>query len=128
MSDNELLSIAKDAATNAYSPYSNIKIGAAVLGRNGNIYRGCNIENSSYGLTICAERSAMINAVSADPIQEYLAIAVYSDDLTPVPCGACAQFISEFEKDIKVIIGHKGSISISSLSKILPSPFNLRHE
>lgn len=128
MSDDELISIAEDAAKRAYSPYSEIKIGAALLGGNGKVYTGSNIENSSYGLTICAERSTLINAISTDGIQKYPAIAVYSDDLTPVPCGACAQFISEFEKDIKVIIGHKGNISISSLSKILPSPFNLRHE
>lgn len=125
MNDACLLSLAQAAAVNSYSPYSKIRIGAALLGENGKVYSGSNIENSSYGLTICAERSAVINAIAAHGVQNFSAIAIYSEDLLPMPCGACAQFISEFVEDIKIIISHDGENKVLSLSKILPSPFQI---
>ncbi len=96
MTDNELIEIARQYRENAYTPYSHFKVGAAVLTASGKVYGGCNIENSSYGLTICAERTAAVKAVSEGHTKfKRIVIAGRSDDYC-YPCGACRQFLAEF--------------------------------
>ncbi len=107
----ELLESAKSACKNSYSPYSFFPVGACVLFDNGNTYCGTNIENSSYGLTLCAERSAIASAISAGEKGKIVAIAIYScARKLCYPCGACRQWISEFAQndDIKIILEDKG--------------------
>ncbi len=105
MDDKELLNYAKEAMKKAYAPYSHFKVGAAIVGSNGQIYTGCNIENSSYGATICAERTAAVKAVS-DGCTEFITIAVVcSSGEFAYPCGICRQFLSEFfNKDGEIIV------------------------
>ncbi len=126
--DKELLkkavSFAKKARDNAYAPYSNFKVGAAVVTRSGKIFTGCNIENASYGLTICAERVAIFKAVSEGE-RDISSIVVVTDTNPPAaPCGACRQVMREFGKEIEVIMTNlKGDIIIKSLSELLPLDF-----
>ena len=109
MTDIELLELAKEAKSKAHVPYSNFKVGAALLGKSGKVYTGCNVECSSYGISLCAERTALVKAISEGE-KEFEAIAVVggnNDELTyTTPCGACRQFLSDFG-DFKVIIGYK---------------------
>ncbi len=96
-SDKEILQIAKEASKNAYCPYSKFPVGACALFESGNIYSGCNIENSSYGLTLCAERNAISNAIAQGEKTKLVKIAIYSPKSTKCfPCGACRQWIQEF--------------------------------
>ena len=97
----ELISLAIKSRQIAYAPYSNFLVGAALLTADGSIYTGCNVENTSYGLCICAERTAICKAVSVGH-QEFQAIAVAANPFA-TPCGACRQFIVEFGKQIEVI-------------------------
>lgn len=97
----ELISLAIKSRQIAYAPYSNFLVGAALLTVDGSIYTGCNVENTSYGLCICAERTAICKAVS-EGHQEFQAIAVAANPFA-TPCGACRQFIVEFGKQIEVI-------------------------
>lgn len=112
------------ARENAYAPYSKFFVGAALATESGEIFTGCNVENASYGLTICAERVAVGNAVSAGHRQfTAIALAVDSDNLT-LPCGACRQFLAEFNPALRVYsTGRGGSSAHFLLSKLLPSPF-----
>ena len=122
---DELTKKAKEAMAKAYAPYSHFKVGAAVLAKSGKIYAGCNIENCSYGLTICAERAAIFNAVSAGE-REFDAIAIVTDsvELTP-PCGACRQVIWEFSKDVVVLLANsQGKQKTTKISDLLPTPFD----
>lgn len=119
-----LLSEARKAMKLSYSPYSNFRVGATVLGKNGKIYTGCNIENVSFGLTICAERVAIFNAISNGD-ESIKAIAIFCDkeDLCS-PCGACRQVIYEFSKDAVVILGTKGNKYIKkTIAEMLPLSF-----
>lgn len=119
-----LLTEARKAIKYSYSPYSNFRVGAAALGNNGKIYTGCNIENASYGLTICAERVAVFNAVSQE-VERIKAIAIYCDkqDFCS-PCGACRQVIYEFSKDAIVILGAKRTeYTIKTIAELLPLGF-----
>jgi cytidine deaminase len=97
----ELISLAIKSRQLAYAPYSNFLVGAALLAADGSIYTGCNVENTSYGLCICAERTAICKAVS-EGHQEFQAIAVAANPFA-TPCGACRQFIVEFGKQIEII-------------------------
>lgn len=97
----ELISLAIETRLIAYAPYSNFFVGAALLTSDGSIYTGCNVENTSYGLCICAERTAICKAVS-EGHREFQAIAVAANPFA-TPCGACRQFIVEFGKQIEVI-------------------------
>jgi len=125
---NELIAVAKEASEQAYAPYSKFKVGAALLTTNGKIFRGCNVENSSYSLTICAERNAIFQAV-AEGEREFVAIAVYVDsDKAFPPCGACRQVLSEFASDLPVFIANRKSTSETTLAKLLPERFSLTHE
>jgi cytidine deaminase len=124
---DELIKKAKKAKVAAYSPYSNFKVGAAVLTKSGRIFVGCNIENCSYGLTVCAERVAIFNAISAGE-KEFKAIAIVTDstELTP-PCGACRQVIWEFSRDVKIILANsQGKQRTTKISNLLPTPFSTR--
>ena len=100
----ELIEAAQKAKLNAHSPFSKFRVGAALLAEDGTIFTGCNIENSSYGLTICAERVAIFNAISSG-VSKFKAIAVVSDDVGLIsPCGACRQVLLELAGDIDFIM------------------------
>ncbi|MFZ6033488.1 MULTISPECIES: cytidine deaminase [Melioribacter] len=126
MDKEQLISKAVEAARKAYAPYSNFHVGAALITKSGKIYLGANIENSSYGLTICAERTAAFRAV-LEGEKEFDAIAIVSDseDFTP-PCGACRQVLSELcGKDLSVIMNNKkGEIKEMTLEELLPFSFD----
>lgn len=97
MSDKELKEKAIEAAEKAYAPYSNFKVGCALLTKSGNVYTGCNVENASYGLTTCAERNAIANAIGKEGEIEIDKLVVYTPTPKPTPpCGACRQVIHEF--------------------------------
>ena len=121
----ELLEEAKKAALNAYSPYSGYKVGAALLGKSGKVYTGCNVENASYSLTICAERNAVFNAVNQAE-REYRAIAIWVEaNQSFPPCGACRQVLYEFSPHMVLIWGSYGGHQMSTLDKLLPGAFVL---
>src|SRR5262245_4845723 len=104
-----LVRAARAAARNAYAPASRFTVGAALLGGDGRIYRGCNVENASYGLTICAERNAAFHAV-AEGCREHVAIAVWTPLREPAsPCGACRQVLYEFGAGMQVLLAGSGS-------------------
>ena len=125
MTDKELMEIAKKAFKNSYSPYSNFKVGAALLTKDGNLYTGCNIENASYGATICAERTAIFKAVSeGERTFEKIAVAAI-DGTTAFPCGICLQVMNEFMPDVKVILENDGEIITYPLKELLPHGFVL---
>ena len=107
----------------AYAPYSKFAVGAAVQCKSGAIFAGSNIENISYGLTICAERIAIGSAVAAGE-REFVAIAVAADTIEPiVPCGACRQFLAEFSPDLIIVSATlRGDRKIENLSRLLPDP------
>ena len=117
---------AMDARKLAYAPYSKFLVGAAVLTKAGNVYTGCNVENASFGLTICAERVAIVNAISSGE-KEIQAIAVCAHPLA-APCGACRQFIVEFGASIKVVsfdASAPGKSKQWTSDKLLPDRFTL---
>jgi|SRR5690349_1231515 len=123
----DLLRVAFAAAELAHSPYSKVKVGAALLAADGQVYSGCNVENASYGLTLCAERVALVKAVSAGATRfETIAIAT-SLDGPMMPCGACRQFLSEFAPELLVIVqGKTGPRFQARLTELLPHPFGPR--
>ena len=121
----ELLSAAIQAAERAYAPYSKFQVGAALRGKNDVIYRGVNVENASYGLTNCAERSAIFNAIS-DGERQFDLIAIASPGGV-APCGACRQVLHEFAPDIQILLidtsGEK-QVAELSLHVLLPHAFS----
>jgi cytidine deaminase len=121
----ELIKKAEFARKNSYSPYSNFSVGAALLTEGGQIFTGCNIENVSYGLSNCAERTAIFKAVS-EGYRNFKAIAVVADTENPVPpCGACRQVINEFGENILVIMANlKGDYKEIISRELLPGAFN----
>jgi len=123
-----LLDKAKDASKKAYAPYSGFRVGAALITVSGQVFTGCNVENSSFSLTICAERNAVFQAILAGEL-EITAIAIYvdSDKLFP-PCGACRQVLSEFAKDIPILYASKIEERYSTLHHLLPESFGLQNE
>jgi cytidine deaminase len=124
-SRKELVEKAIEARKNAYAPYSNYKVGAALLGRSGRIYTGGNVENASYPLTICAERAAVAKAVSEGE-QRFVAIAVATENAGS-PCGACRQVLREFGKKIIVLIADtEGNTRETSVGDLLPDSFSKR--
>ena len=121
----ELTDAAFKARTNAYAPYSVYRVGAAVLGSDGRVYTGCNVENATYGLTVCAERVAVFKAIS-EGARKFKAIAVSADTktLTP-PCGACRQILWEFLGDVPLtLVNLEGKSEQMRLSDIFPRPFD----
>jgi len=128
MINEELMNKAEEVSKNSYSPYSHFSVGASVLADNGKIYSGCNFENSSYGMTICAERNAIGSAV-ADGIKKIKAVAIYSpnQDLC-FPCGACRQVMHEFsdnDNEFDIILKDGDNLVTYKLSQLLPEGFNL---
>lgn len=122
-----LIEKAKEAAKTSYSPFSKFAVGAAVMMSNGQIYTGCNIENSSFGMTICAERCAIFKAVSEGQ-KEILAVAIYSPNADDCyPCGACRQVMYEFQgkNEIVVITEHENQPVPRMLSDFLPYGFKI---
>ncbi|MFW6237767.1 MAG: cytidine deaminase [Halanaerobiales bacterium] len=119
--------IARMVKEKAYVPYSHFSLGAALLTAGNNIYGGCNIENASYGLTICAERAAIFKAITAGE-RDFLALLLLSDMEEPVtPCGACRQVLAEFdpEGNMKIILCSQGEKEIQlSLEELFPLSFN----
>ena len=124
----QLLEKSQQAYQKAYAPYSQFQVGAALLTQQGNIFTGCNVENVSYGLTICAERNAIASAVAIEGGNQMKiqAIAITNNRQIPcAPCGACRQVIAEFaqENTIVIFLGQKG-IEISTLTELLPTGFS----
>ena len=119
-----LIEAARSASRNAYCPYSGFAVGAAVLTGDGQVFTGCNVENASYGLTVCAERNAIGQMISAGR-GDIEAVAVYARSSTiPRPCGACLQVLSEFGPDARVIAVCDGDDRLDrSLDSLLPEPF-----
>ncbi len=123
-----LIEKAKDATKHSYAPYSNFHVGAAILTKDNKIYTGTNIENASYGLTICAERVALFKAVSNGE-REFKAIAIYAKGEMPYPCGACRQVLAEFNKgDMEVIITNGEKIEKYTLRELLPKTFQFKRD
>ena len=128
MTDKELLLKAVEAREFAYTPYSNHKVGAALLGKSGKIYLGCNVENAAYTPTNCAERTAVFKAISEGE-REFSAIAVVGglgDTLSELcaPCGVCRQVLNEFcDGSLKVILGTPEKITVTTLAELLPYSF-----
>ncbi|WP_186003871.1 cytidine deaminase [Parageobacillus genomosp. 1] len=123
---NELIEEAKKAREYAYVPYSKFKVGAALLTKDGKVYRGCNIENAAYSMCNCAERTALFKAYSEGDT-EFAALAVIADTPRPVPpCGACRQVISELcPSDMKVILANlNGDIMELTVNELLPQAFS----
>lgn len=116
---------ALQARQKAYAPYSNFKVGAALLTSKGKVYTGCNVENATYGLTVCAERVALWKAVSEGE-REFLQIVVASEGERPAsPCGACRQLLWEFCRDIEVILANtRGFRESHQLADLFPKPFD----
>lgn len=121
MENEELLSAARSARDHAYAPYSSFPVGAAVLTESGRVFTGCNVENISFGLTICAERAAVISAIAGGE-RKFLRICVVSDSQTPVsPCGACRQVLAEFGSALEVVSCNlQGEVYRSTLRELLP--------
>ncbi|MCI1273550.1 MAG: cytidine deaminase [Clostridiaceae bacterium] len=127
MDYNQLMEKAIEASKNSYSPYSHFAVGACVLCESGNMYEGCNFENASFGMTICAERNAIGTAVTSGD-RNISAIAIYSPNMEDcLPCGACRQVLAEFDgdTDISIITKTQDGIKIRTLSELLPGCFKL---
>ena len=126
---DDLLALAREAREQAYAPYSNFKVGAALLTRDGRHFSGCNVENASYGLCNCAERTALFSAIAAGCRPgDFAAIAVIADTEQPVsPCGACRQVMSELCDDaMPVLLGNlSGGLQRSTVATLLPGAFRL---
>jgi cytidine deaminase len=125
-SQRELVATARVARTHASAPYSNFLVGAAVRGSSGRVYGGCNVENASYGLAMCAERVAIFNAVSAGE-RQIVQLALCTDTPMPsIPCGACRQVLAEFADTAEVIVTTvEGKTAVHRSQDLLPTPFKL---
>ena len=130
MNKNELFILAKDAMKNSYAPYSNYNVGAALLTKDGKVFKGCNVENSSYGVTNCAERTALFSAI-ANGEREFEAICIVGGKNGVItdyamPCGVCRQELSEFcDADFKIYVGiNENEIKGFTLGELLPYSFD----
>lgn len=123
--DEQLVKVAALARARAYAPYSNYKVGAAIRTKRGKIHSGANVENVSYGLTVCAERCAVFAAVAAGDTKDYDAMAIVTaGDELPSPCGACRQVLWEFSPDVRVILATTtGLRKATTLRELLPDAF-----
>ena len=126
MNDRELLRIAKEASLNAYVPYSGFPVGAALECEDGTVYTGCNVENAAYGDTICAERTAVVKAVSEGK-RSFVRIAIYGEGQNYcMPCGSCRQVLAEFSPEMEVLCAKAGGRYVSyRLAELLPHTFSL---
>lgn len=125
MTNEKLLALAKEAQDNAYAPYSHYAVGAALLCADGRVYTGCNVENASYGATVCAERTAVCKAVS-EGNRDFVKIAIVGSGEQPAyPCGICRQTLAEFAPALRVIVGQEKKIEEYALADLLPEAFML---
>ena len=124
---SKLVEVAREVRLRAYAPYSRFLVGAALLSTDGRIFTGCNVENASYGATICAERTALVKAVS-EGCREFEALALVTAERPPVtPCGMCRQVLAEFAPGLRVYLAStSGPHSTVSLARLLPRAFRLR--
>lgn len=123
LDDKELLSLARLAMQRSYSPYSHFKVGACLLSADGRVFQGCNIENASFGLTNCAERTALFKAVS-EGAMDFTAIAIAAEGAVPYPCGACRQALNEFAPNIRILLTwNGGKVRQTTLPELLPHGF-----
>jgi len=128
MTDRELMCLAVEARKRAYTPYSNFKVGAALLAKSGKVYLGCNIENAAYTPTNCAERTAIFKAVSEGE-REFEKIAIVggmAETIAPfcAPCGVCRQVLAEFcDGDFSILLGTPDNITVCTLDGLLPYSF-----
>lgn len=120
----ELYKVASEIRKNAYAPYSKFQVGAALLAESGRIYTGVNVENASYGATICAERSAISKAITEGE-REFEAIAISASENPAFPCGICRQVLAEFAPDITIIVKNGKDLEAYSLEELLPYSFKL---
>jgi cytidine deaminase len=120
-----LIAAAKRARENAHAAYSNFRVGAALRATSGRIFGGCNVENATYGLTVCAERVAIFKAISeGERGFDAIAVVTDTDSLTP-PCGACRQIIWEFCGDVPVVMANlKGKVEVIQMKNLFPKPFD----
>lgn len=122
VTDEMLLALARKAMERSYSPYSGYAVGAALLCADGRVFQGCNIENASFGLTNCAERTAMFKAIS-EGAEAFTSIAIAARNSAPWPCGACRQVLNEFAPGIRVLVTWEGGTDEKPLSELLPCGF-----
>lgn len=125
ISNEKLIEMAKEAMKNAYAPYSGFRVGAALLTESGKVFTGCNVENSSYGLTMCAERVAVFKAISEGE-NRFLKIAIVSSsNKLTFPCGACRQVLHEFADDLEIVLEGPDGIYTTTLREVFPKGFRL---
>jgi len=125
---SQLLEAAQSVLQNAYAPYSRFRVGAAILTHLGNLFTGCNVENSSYGLTICAERAAIVSAVAQEggDRMKIRAVAVVNEKGTYCPpCGACRQVMFEFGADAVILLQEGDALKQVTMTQLLPGAFQL---
>ncbi|HEY7460425.1 MAG TPA: cytidine deaminase [Gemmatimonadota bacterium] len=122
--DARLLAAAAAARVHAHAPYSGYAVGAALETASGRVFTGANVENASYGITLCAERVALVKAVSEGE-RAFVRIAVVGEGAPPFPCGACRQALAEFAPDLEVLVRGSGGLARRRLSELLPDPFRL---
>lgn len=122
MTDERLLEMAIEARKNAYVPYSGYAVGAALETKDGHVFTGCNVENAAYGNTLCAERTALVKAVS-EGYREFTKVAIAASGSAPYPCGACRQSLYEFATDLEVFVTWDGHVDRVPLAELLPYGF-----
>ena len=127
ITDAELLEKAREMTKFSYAPYYKFTVGTALLAADGSVFTGCNIENSSYGLTICGERTALFKAVSEGK-HDFVAIAIAANNAMPWPCGACRQTLYEFAPDLRVLVTWKDQVEEATLRELLPHGFGPKGE
>jgi cytidine deaminase len=119
----QLLDAARTASSRAYAPYSGYHVGAAVLTASGAVYTGCNVENATYGATLCAERVALAKMVS-EGARDPVALAIFtSSEPLAMPCGICRQAMVELAEELTIVVGGPQSVERTTLSALLPAPF-----
>ena len=121
MKASDLIKLAAEARKKAYADYSGYKVGAAILGKNGKVYTGCNVENASFGLTNCAERTAVFKAVS-EGARSFDVLAI-SAKTKAWPCGACRQVLNEFAPDLRILVTWDNQVEEKTLKELLPEGF-----
>ena len=128
----DLIGLAREARERAYAPYSGYRVGATVLGGSGKTYAGCNVENASYGLTVCAERVAILKAVSEGEREIQAIVIVAGGNEIPRPCGACLQVMAEFatpDEPLQILVASvDGACEVHALADYLPMPFRLEEK
>ena len=122
MTDEKLLEMAREARKFAYVPYSGYAVGAALLSEDGRVFTGCNVENAAYGNTLCAERTALVKAVS-EGVRRFTKIAIASSGSAPFPCGACRQSLYEFAPGLDVLVTWDVQERKTTLAQLLPEGF-----